>query len=481
MSIDALYAELEQARQTWMGIYNLLQNGQYDLAGPRTLLDNQPTEALHRRVLAVFEGLLAIRPGDTQSPQAALVAAKAAEIRPPLQSFHTHAQSALNSLKQHWRDGATIRDGNNNFSFNLFVDNNNIANFDGAPTFTQLHTTLNQLTTHLAILLPLCNANGVADLTERARMLGDLVRDAETLRGQAAQMAKAAGKSADAASERDKAAQNVLAQAEAALAKLAALQQQATTDTASVTALVEKIKSIGSNADSLEEQITEYQGKFDAFQKQLEDRNARFAKFDKDTQAADEANAKRDAEIDRLTKLADAMISGATTAGLAKSLEDTRTRYETRMNGAKSGFKWSVALLIISALPLAAHLLPGLLGDWIPAIDMKAEGSPYAVLGKIVLLLPGTWLTAFFTKSYAEFFHLEREYAHKAALAMSVDGFKRQAPNYEQEITAEVFLEIRNNPARGNPPDPASHPLYDILAKTVGKVLDRGEKKKGTT
>jgi hypothetical protein len=68
MSIDALYAELEQARQTWMGIYNLLQNGQYDLASPRALLDGQPTEALHKRVLAVFEGLLAIRPGDMQSP-----------------------------------------------------------------------------------------------------------------------------------------------------------------------------------------------------------------------------------------------------------------------------------------------------------------------------------------------------------------------------------------------------------------------------
>lgn len=86
-------------------------------------------------------------------------------------------------------------------------------------------------------------------------------------------------------------------------------------------------------------------------------------------------------------------------------------------------------------------------------------------------MVPATWLTGFYTKSFADFFHLEREYAHKAALAMSVDGFKRQAPKYEEEITAEVFLEIRNNPARGKDVEPASHPLYDVLAKVVGKVL----------
>ena len=477
MSTEALYTELEQSRQTWMSTYNLLQAGNYDLAGPRAALDNQPLEAFHRRVLAIFEGLFSIRPSDSESPQAAILAGKATEIRAPLQSFQVHAQSTLTTLTNMWREGVTIRDGDSNFSFNLFVDNENIGNFDSSSNFVQLNSSLNQLTNQLAALLPLCKANGVADLTERARILGEHVRDVEILRGQSGKMAAAAGDSAALAVEHEKAAQNALAQTETTNARLTALLQQATTDVANVTALVQQIKTVATNADSLENQITEYQGRFDAFQKQLDERNSRFAKFEKDTLSAEEQNVLRDAEINRLTKLADAMISGATTAGLAKSLEDTRLRYEKRMNGAKFGFMCSVALLVVSAFPLAAHLLPGLFGAWIPAMDLKSEGSPYAVLGKIVLLLPTTWLTAFFTKSYAEFFHLEREYAHKAALAMSVDGFKRQAPSYEQEITAEVFLEIRNNPARGTPPEPASHPLYDILAKTVGKVIDRERNK----
>ena len=44
-------------------------------------------------------------------------------------------------------------------------------------------------------------------------------------------------------------------------------------------------------------------------------------------------------------------------------------------------------------------------------------------------------------------------------------------------MTTEVFMEIRTNPAAKLAPEPASHPLYDILSKTVGKVLDLGEKK----
>jgi len=117
--------------------------------------------------------------------------------------------------------------------------------------------------------------------------------------------------------------------------------------------------------------------------------------------------------------------------------------------------------------------MPGLVGSWIPGFDAKTESSPYSILGKIVLLLPATWLTAFFTKLYADLFQLEREYAYKAALAMSIDGFKRQAEKYQEEITAEVFMELKTNPAKGSPVTPASHPLYDLLARVVGKALGR--------
>jgi len=474
MSIETLFDNLEKGRTTWAGLYDLLINGKYDIAGTRPSLNGQSVEILHRRITLIFEGLLALRPADSDPDQIALITGKENEIRQPLDSFITHAQSSTNSIQPHWRDEMQIRDTNNNFSVQLVQpDGAAIANFDLSGNFAQVDSSLNQLTNHLALLLPLCKTNAVGDLSKRAAELGKLVHEIESLRNQARKFSKDAESSANGAAEKDKAIQGIQAQSEALLAKIQALQQQSTTDSGSVSALVEKIKTVGANAETLEAQITGYQSKFEAFQKQLDDRNAEFSKFQENDTAAREANAKREKEIDRLTKLADTMISGATTAGLAKSLEDTRKRYEDQMNSTRKGFYFSISLLIISALPLAAQLVPGLLGQWIPALDPNAGGSPYAVLGKIILLLPATWLTAFFTKSYAELFRLEREYAHKAALAMSVDGFKRQAPQYQEEITAEVFLEIRNNPAKGEAIEPAAHPLYDVLSRAVGKVLEK--------
>lgn len=474
MSIEAMYVEIEQARGALHDFHAIFSSGQYDLNEPRTSLEGQSVARFYRRANVIFESLLGLRPSDEESAQALFVLAKVPEIRASTKAFFDHAQSSLSTLQSNWREGMTLRDQNGNFMLQLTLpDGSVVTNLDLSGNVRQMEVGIGQLAVHLAQLLPLSKAESIGDLSARAAAVGDLVRQMDALRSQARQLVEATGASAESTAEHDRAAQACHAQAEAATSKVQVLQQQATTDVGSVTALVEKIKTVGASADALEQQIAGYTAGFDAFQKQLDGRNQEFVLFQADNQTVRSENSKRSDEIDRLTTLADSMILGATTAGLAKSMEDARARYEERMNSARIGFYVAVVVLIASALPLAAHLLPGLVGSWIPGFDAKAEGSPYAVLGKIVLLLPATWLTAFFTKSYADFFHLEREYAHKAALAMSVDGFKRQAEKYQEEITAEVFMEIRNNPAKGNPATPASHPLYDVLAKVAGKVVDK--------
>ena len=352
-----------------------------------------------------------------------------------------------------------------------FISFTCITNIDLSGNFPPMDGALGQLTTHFALLIPLFRAEAVGDLSQRASALADVTREAEKLRDQAKWIVDAVTSSASLIDGKEKEAHSLVTQAEASLAKITAHQLQATTDTSSVTTLVEKIKTIGVAADTLEKMVAGHTSSIDAFQKQLDTRNAEFEKFQSDTKVAREANAERETEIDRLIKGSDAMISGATTAGLAKSMEDTRARYEARMTSARHGFYVAVVLLVLSAVPLVLHLLPGLFGAWSAGGAQEKDASLYAFIGRIFLLLPATWLTAFFAKSYASFFDLEREYAHKAALAMSVDGFKRQAPKYEEEITAEVFLEIRNNPGNGSVTLPTSHPLYDVLAKVVGKFV----------
>lgn len=477
MSIDALYSEIEQTQAVWKELYGLLLRAQYDTNAPRAVINNVGVAVFHRRVEWVFELLYGIRPSSEDDISWLALSGRTAEILAQLVVFKNHAQSSLNFLRQNWRDNLSIRDANNNLSWQLFDESTNIANQDASANFAQMQSSLNQLMIYAAQLLPLCKTSGVADLSARAQAMGDVIREIEALRNEAKKLAKAAEHSAAGAVEKEKAAQAVVAQAEAAYAKLQALQQQSTTDSASVTALVAQIKTTGASAQTLEQQIAAYKVKFEAFQTELDDRLEQFSEFETNTKTAVAENAKRAAEIDRLTKLADTMISGATTAGLATSLEETRARYEDRMNSAKTGFYWAVAILILSAFPLVVQLVPGLFGSWFTAPNPNQDGTPYAVLGKIFLLLPATWLTAFFTKSYAEYFHLEREYAHKAALAKSVDGFKRQAPKYEEEITAEVFMEIRTNPASRAGPEPAAHPLYDVLSKAVLKVIGKDGKK----
>ena len=474
MSIDAANIDLEQARSAWKDLLDLLVNGSYDNNASRPMLAGQSIASFGRRSDLIFEGLLALNPSDGESVQAAVLVSRAEEISRSAKSFSEQASSISSTLRTHWRDGVALKDMNGNLALQVVQqDGGVVANVDMGGNFQNMDLALGQLATYLASLLPLCRANAVGDLSARAAALGDLTREMESLREQVKRSADAAAASAAVINAKDKDAQAFLVQTEALIAKITVQQAQATADASTVTTLVEKIKTVGASADTLEKMVAGHTSSVEAFQAQLNARIADLEKFQSDTKTAREENTRRDAEIERLIEQSDAMISGATTAGLAKSLEDTRVRYEKRMISARRGFYFAVVVLVISAIPLVFHLLPGLFGAWASSGPEDRDSSPYAFIGRIFLLLPATWLTAFFAKSYASFFDLEREYAHKAALAMSVDGFKRQAPKYEDEITAEVFLEIRNNPGDGHSTVPASHPLYDVLAKVVGKVLDR--------
>ncbi|WNO04817.1 hypothetical protein [Rhodoferax mekongensis] len=473
MTINALYKELETSRIAWGSLNDLLVNGSYDFGRQRPVLDQQSMEVFRRRVDLVFEVLFSLRPQNESDVAHLVIGSKLAELRAHLLNFQRHLDGSLSQLRSPWRDGLTIQDGNDNFLWQLMDGPTNVSAVDVTPNFQQMHPALNYLVGAIGMFLPLCKANGVADLLQRVEAFGNANREAELLRRQTQEQGADVSATALQVAAHEKEARDHVVQAQTVVASLREVQVKAAADASNVATLVEQIKTVGANSDKLEALIGTYTSKFEAFQKELDARNSEFTQFQTDSKTATDANVKRETEIDRLTTLADAMISGSTTAGLAKSLEVTRKRYEDRMTAARTGFMVSIAILVLSALPLAAHLLPGLFGDFFPRVSDTAHESWYGVLGKVLLMVPATWLTGFYTKTFADFFHLEREYAHKAALAMSVDGFKRQAPKYEEEITAEVFLEIRNNPAKGSPVEPASHPLYDVLSKVVGKVLDK--------
>jgi hypothetical protein len=466
-TIEALYDELENTRTSWLSVYDILSQGQYDCESTRISIDSASTKDLHARILLIFDLISALRPADGDIPGLLFISAKAIEITGHLNTLRSHTESILNQLRTNLSEETIIRDGNDNFSLQLFVENTNVVNFDISASVAVINNSLNQIQVQTASLASLCKSTNILDLTLRTQALAEVVRETESLRNKTRKLLETTDQNAQNAAERDKGIQDLMSRAETVFSKLQALQLETEKEAASVVSLTAQIKTTGASADTLEQQITSYQSKFDAFQSQLDNKLRLFSDFENFTIQADQRNKEREGEIDRLTEKADTMIRGATTAGLSKSLEDTRELYSKRMFWARIGFFVSIIFMTISALPLSAHLLPGVFGIWSPAVSEAAQNSKFGVLGKMFLLLPATWLTVFFTKSFAEFFHLEREYAHKAALAKSVEGFKREAPKYQEEITSSVFGEILNNPSKGKSPEPANHPLYEVLTKRL--------------
>lgn len=261
---------------------------------------------------------------------------------------------------------------------------------------------------------------------------------------------------------------------EETLATVVALKTNADVNSSEIEQKLARIREISKDADSLQIRVEGFAAQFEAFETQMKARLEQFDKFEQATKDSFALNEQHDLQIKALIDKADTMIRGATTAGLSQSLDETKKLYEARLDTTQKYFLMAVGALLICSLPIAAQIIPGPWQQYFPAQAhvSASDASPWlGVIGKLMLMLPATWATAFFASNYAELFHLSREYAHKAALAKAVDGFKREAPNYEQEIVGSVFMEIQDNPGSRKAPPPAT-PQNPITEKFLKRVLE---------
>ncbi len=250
--------------------------------------------------------------------------------------------------------------------------------------------------------------------------------------------------------------------------------------TASAAALTEinaklvNIRETTTQAEKLAALVEEYQTKYETFDVELDKRLKLFAEFEEANKTAQQQNQSREKEIDRLTLAANQMLQGATNAGLTQAFSDASEKYGNEARGAKWGFYGSILFLVISVLPLAFYVFS------IPYLDSaeaptNTGGTLGGVLARIVLLLPGVWLTSFTALRYSSLFQLHREYAFKAAIAMSVEGFKRQAPAYEEAIAGSAFVELSTKPDYSPHRDAAKspNPILGYLVKVIQKRFEK--------
>lgn len=208
----------------------------------------------------------------------------------------------------------------------------------------------------------------------------------------------------------------------------------------------------------------------------------------------DAAAAGSDAQKEYLVKVrelvreAEGMVSGATTAGLAKAFDDERKRLSTGMGWALFSFLVGIVFLFLTTILLAAYVFEipiDIFGYNVGQAGQTPERGDEitlaGVLSRTVILLAPFWLTLFSSRRYRNLFDLRQQYTHKYSMAFSVDGFKQQAPNYAEQMAAWVFHVVSEPPVSvKNSRGMGDNPLPDINS-VIKEQIERFDilKKKG--
>lgn len=168
------------------------------------------------------------------------------------------------------------------------------------------------------------------------------------------------------------------------------------------------------------------------------------------------------------------LLKGATNASLAGAFESFRSQTEGLKKESEKYFFWTIVALVI------AIILP-----YIPYLKawMFVSDNVYIELLKRVLFTgPLVWLAYYQAKKTNQYFRLEQEYAHKAVVSRSFEGYKSQVLElYKDNPASQEMLQkllvgsietISKNPAEVlNNSKGSSHPFEDIK-ENLSSLID---------
>lgn len=128
------------------------------------------------------------------------------------------------------------------------------------------------------------------------------------------------------------------------------------------------------------------------------------------------------------------LLKAATNASLASSFETLKGEIKTLKEGSEKSFKWAL-IFIVSAI-----LLP-----YIPTLNefMFTSDNLYLNLLKRALLTgPFIWWAFHQSRKANQYFRLEQEYAHKAVVSRSFEGYKSQVLElYKDSVDSNAMLQ----------------------------------------
>lgn len=254
------------------------------------------------------------------------------------------------------------------------------------------------------------------------------------------------------------------------------------------------IETAHTAASTLKDEVEEYREKFKSFDRQLESRNG---DFDKGKEKQEELFASFEQQrqsVESLIERSESMLKGATVAGLASSFSDAHKKLGNQLFWARVSFYVGIAFLFISAIPLMLYVFLPILAPFlqalypeissaVPAFDTQTEISGWQYLGQVlarfIILLPAAWLVSFAAIRHSSLFRLREHYAYKYSMAVSVEGFRKQAAGYESEIAALVLEQLAFNPAdkltpsKDIPEGKVPHPLLNIFVEKFRSGINK--------
>lgn len=207
------------------------------------------------------------------------------------------------------------------------------------------------------------------------------------------------------------------------------------------------IRDTGGQAEQLKTNVEGYQSQFNSFQTQLDTREEIIKTGNLDQITLIESLQTKEAEVARLITKSEAMLTGATVAGLASSFGEIRDQLTEELNSARMVFYLSIALLALAVVPLLLLVVPAL--DPFAAADAPRTAADFIAQAvvRLLLLVPAAWFAKFAAARHAALFRLKEHYVYKYSVASSVEGFKQQAKPFEDAIAAATFFELTFNPA----------------------------------
>jgi predicted nucleic acid-binding Zn-ribbon protein len=254
------------------------------------------------------------------------------------------------------------------------------------------------------------------------------------------------------------------------------------------------IETAHSAASSLEDEVEEYREKFKSFDRQLENRNDEFEQGKEKQEKLFASFEQQKQSVENLIKSSESMLKGATVAGLASSFSEAHKNLGKQLFWARLSFYVGIAFLFISAIPLMLYVFLPILAPFLqalypeivsamPAFDTQTEISGWQYLGQVlarfIILLPAAWLVSFAAIRHSSLFRLREHYAYKYSMAVSVEGFRKQATGYESEIAALVLEQLAFNPAdkltpsKDIPEGKVPHPLLNIFVEKFRSGLNK--------